>query len=522
MNLIPNKPGSSPNYFCTWSTQNYGRSNAFEETNLAAFEGDQGAKSARNYMNEDVVFSPNGMIDQYYSIKGDLFFIFDDGWDVPYDVHPDTQRFRFGSVELNEERFPTCSGNPVERLTKLNEHVKSFGWRGAGLWIAAQAEGEGKDGFMLEDKASEHYWRQRIIWSKEAGIHYWKVDWGVRAGSIKFREMLTQIAREEAPNLIIEHCRNCGPINDDANNPWESACATGDGRFKSWGTVLQEALSCISFSDVLRAYDVTGPLSTATTLDRVASILEGARINEDAMGIVNCEDEPYIGAVLGCSIGIMRSGMFKEIPGFNYDMKNGRKSIDEVVRAIRWQRLAPAFGADQKKVYVSDSILEDSWNYRKGESWAAWLIGKEIMQGCPAVVTRGIELGNIYCKDIPPFIIAARNPNGAVSIASLPRTIAEQGIHTPLASVELEVGDIKNPIGIFGKFESIALKYDENISEKVIWGQDLAGDTAVNITSKVIVKNDSIWIPGELIAEIGLMAATPGDVSEPGMVLCIK
>ena len=25
MNLIPNAPGLSPNYWCTWSTQNFGR-----------------------------------------------------------------------------------------------------------------------------------------------------------------------------------------------------------------------------------------------------------------------------------------------------------------------------------------------------------------------------------------------------------------------------------------------------------------------------------------------------------------
>jgi len=521
MNLIPNKPGLSPNYFCTWSTQNFGRTDDLEDINLVAFEGDQGAKSARDYLSEDVVFSKNGMIDQYDKIRSDLFFVFDDGWDVPYGVHSDTQRFRFGSVELDEERFPSCIGDPTQRLKKLNDKVKSFGWRGAGLWIAAQAVGEGKEGFMMDDTTLKNYWRQRVKWSKEAGINYWKVDWGVRAANFEFREMLTAIGREEAPDLIIEHCRNCGPVNDDANVPWEQEVNTGDGRFNSWGTVLQEAISLISFSDVLRAYDVTVPLSTATTLDRVASILKGAKINKEAKGIINCEDEPYIGAALGCSIGVMRSAMYKEISGFDYDMRYSRKRLDEVVRAIRWQRLAPAFRADQEKVYLSNNILTDSWKFSKGESWAAWLIGNEVKQACPAVVTRGLELKVVNCKETSPFIVAARNPNGAISIAALPRTVSQHGIYTPLAQVELVVGDSEHPIGIFGKFESITLTFDENMNQKVIWGQDLGGNSAVDITDKVIVQDNRVLISGDIISEIGLMAATEGDVSDPGMVLSI-
>ncbi|MGH4050315.1 MAG: hypothetical protein ACREVX_03030 [Clostridium sp.] len=519
MNIIPNLSGTTPNYYCTWTTQNYGRKNTVDVDNATAFDGIQGAKGARNYLNEEVVFSKNGFINQYELIRKDLYFVFDDGWDVPYDVHPDTQRYQFGSLELNEERFPSCSGNPQERLKKLNEKVKSYGWRGAGLWVAAQAQGDGKEGFMYNYQELEDYWRKRAIWSRQAGIEYWKVDWGVRT-SKSFREMLSRVTREEAPSLIVEHSKPCGPINDDSTIPWSPIPSSGLGRYGNWGTVLQEALELSSFSDVLRTYDVTNPLSTATTLDRIGSLL-GAEVNKGTKCILNCEDELYIGAALGCSIGILRSGLNKIFTGMNHDLKNTRKSLDEAVRAVRWQRIAPAYAVNQQTLYSSKRIHNDTWKFNSGESWAYWLNGNEITQACPAIISRGMSLPIVENDEDSPFIVASCHPNGAISIASLPRTDMNKGVYTPKAVVRLSVDDINQPIAVFGHFHLLICVLKERLEGVQIWAQDLAGDDAIDITDRVCIKDYEIILKGDLINAIGLMNATAGDTSEPGMVMKI-
>jgi len=523
MNLIPNAAGSTPNYYCTWHTQNYGREDADREPDIAVFEGDQGAKKARHFLNDDVVFGPGGMIRQFDRIRGDLYFVFDDGWDVPYGVHPDKQRYLFGSLLVDDVRFPSCAGTPAERLRKLNERVKSFGWRGAGLWIAAQALGEGKDGYFTNDVELERYWRERARWSKEAGIDYWKVDWGARSRSAKFREMLTRVAAEEAPGLIVEHGRGCGPLNDSWT-PWDPAEESGEGRFHAWGNgrVLAEALEMMAFSDVLRSYDITMHLSTATTLDRVASLLERAEIRGGAAGLVNCEDELYLGAALGCTVGIMRSSLFKSIPGLNFDPRDTARATDEAVRAVRWQRIAPAFGAAQGAARLSDRVLTDTWRFRQGETWATWLIGQEVKQACPAVVARNMDLPIVRADGEPPYVAASRHPNGAVAAAVLPRTTTARGIFAPEARVELKVGTAASPVGLFGPFAAVELLYDEPIAGRRVWAQDLAGDEAEDITDRIEVDGGRLTIPGSVLRDVGLRAASPGDVSEPGLVVCVR
>ena len=123
----------TPSYWCTWSTQNRvaedkkGRENNFDS---AAFLGDQGAQLARAEMNEDNIFRSGGWADFYPEIRGDLFFMLDDGWDVPYGVHPDKNRPSFGSLILDKQRFPLFEGDDKTRLKKLSDAVKARGWRG--------------------------------------------------------------------------------------------------------------------------------------------------------------------------------------------------------------------------------------------------------------------------------------------------------------------------------------------------------------------------------------------------------
>ena len=120
-----------------------------------------------------------------------------------------------------------------------------------------------------------------------------------------------------------------------------------------------------------------------------------------------------------------------------------------------------------------------------------------------------------------PLVVAARNPNGAVSIATLPRTTFEYR-ETPLSDIELEVGTVNVPIGVFGRYGQLTLVFDRSVNSKTIYAQDLTGYTVHDITNAVTVCNNRIIIPGKLINKIGLNAVSNGDVSEPGLVIVLE
>ncbi|BBI32763.1 hypothetical protein [Cohnella abietis] len=513
MNLIPTTAGTSLNYWCTWATQNFGREDQLDEAvDASKFEGDQGAQLSRNYLNEEIVFGENGWIHQFPEIRSDLYFMFDYGWDVPYNDNSGQGDWVFGSLELSEERFPSCSGIPEERLKKLNDKVKSYGWKGAGLWIAAQAIGDGENGVRMEEDLLEPYWCERLRWSREAGIEYWKVDLGARADSLSFREWLTELGRREAPNLRIEHAVCVGPLNNEQ----------GSGHFAQWGEIPDKFVSAAQFSDVFRSYDVLTQTSVATTLDRLAYVFQHAVARPDRIGIVNCEDEVYIGAVLGCSIGIMRSTYWIApiVPGYCPQLQH--KRMAETTRAVHWQRIAPNFGLGEGQLQVSNEILQDTWFCEKGDTWAGWLIGKEVLQHAPAVLARGMECPTVQSEGEAPFVIASKHPNGAIAIATLPRTTKAKGIYYPIADIKVNIGEGKHPIGVFGEFGSLTLEVSHLPEEVTVWAQDLCSDQALDITKDVVFRNGQVIIPGELLQRIGTLGQAVGDISDPGLVLVLE
>jgi hypothetical protein len=121
-----------------------------------------------------------------------------------------------------------------------------------------------------------------------------------------------------------------------------------------------------------------------------------------------------------------------------------------------------------------------------------------------------------------PFVAVARNPNGAVSVAVLPRTSADKGIYMPLADVSINIYHDHGPIGVFGKYETLILNLPEPLGSARILAQDLAGSEPADITDRVFVDGKNVRLSGGLIKEIGLSAASRGDLSDPGMVLVIK
>jgi hypothetical protein len=222
-------------------------------------------------------------------------------------------------------------------------------------------------------------------------------------------------------------------------------------------------------------------------------------------------------------MGILRHPLSRTEPGIEYDPFNFKNRIDEVTRAVRWHRIAPAFPVGTTKVTLDDNVLMDTWRFRKYDSWATWLEGKEVLQTAPARVARGLSLPEVTIPDAgpAPYVIASRNPNGAVAVATLHRISPGRGAYYPLADVTVDVPDMFAPIGIFGKYRSLTLRFPADPSQYKIYAQDLAADTATNITKKVTHSAGKITLSGDLIEKIGLAAASPGDLSEPALVLKI-
>lgn len=521
MNIIPNTPGSTPSYWCTWGIQNFSLGDTITSAEEWARDG---FHLAMRNLDEQLLFGQQGWATHAFApIRADLYIVFDVGWDVPRSMRYPDERWRLGSLEVDAERFPSCAGEPVERLRGLNSLVKAAGWRGAGLWVAPQVVGD-RDDVLNDGVDAEAYWRERARWSYAAGIEYWKVDIGARSGSVAFRRMLTQVAREEAPGLWVEHGTNSGPLNDVAA-PWDSAeqvaATQGQGRFATWGAIPERSLELLAIGDVFRTYDVTAQLAVATTLDRVAYLLQHGQVEDRARGLLNCEDEPYLGAALGCAIGIMRHPQWQDFPDLDYDPGNYRQRMDEVSRAVRWQRIAPAFGVAEASLLVSEHVLTDEWLFRRGQTWAEFIFNKTIAQSAPAIVARGMPLPLVQADGEPPFVVASRHPNGAIAIATLARTLNGQ-FTTPSADVTIEIGTGDAPIGVFGHYRMLVLQLTEPLGVRRVWAQDLASEKAQEITEQVTNGSTRLTLPGELLHTLGTSAATAGDESEPGMVLVIE
>jgi hypothetical protein len=508
-NLVPEQPGPTPSYWCTWGAQNY--------TQAPVNEFDHSMVAGR--LTEENLFGSSGWARAFpEEIRGDLYVVYDLGWDVPAGEEFDDARWKLGRLEVASRKFPSCRGTATEGLRRLVEMTREAGWRGAGIWVACQARGDGRDGQVLEGRPLEEYWRERLRFSRVAGISYWKVDYGAR-GNVEFRRMISRLAAEEAPDLVIEHGVGVGPLNDWT--AWDPKWTThGTGGYAAWngGQILADAVELLGFSDVLRTYDVTAQLSLPTTLDRVAQVLARARSG----GVVNGEDEPFLAAVLGLAMGVMRHPQWIDVEGKAYDPFQVRKRIDEVVRAVRWQRIAPAVEAGRTEMALSAERLADTWPFREGDSWAPDSIGRAITQTAPAIVARGLPLPEVEAAGEVPYVAAARHPDGATAVGTFPRVLGERRQTLPLAAVTLGLAPETDRVGVFGHYERLTLRLGGGRRIARVWAQDLAGDVAIDVTDRVERKEGAVVLPGALIEEIGLSAATPGDLSEPGLVLKLE
>ena len=520
INLVPDIENPSPDYWCTWGAQNYATDTLSVKHTLAL----GGHSVTAGYLTEKNVFGKNrwsaALPDM---LKKDMIILFDLGWDVPAGQKFENIQWELGSLVVAEDKFPSCTGSAEERLVKLNQLVVAAGWRGTGLWLPSHPRGDRKNGITMTDDMVRNYYREGLLTSKNAGIKYWKIDYGFRAGDLQFREMITKMAEEYVPGMFVEHARGGGPLNDE-ECPWDTENFHRIGSYRTWddGRVLQKAVDIAKISHVFRTYDITQQLSIPTTLDRVAQILHELS-RSGCQVIINCEDEPYIGAVLGCAVGILRHPDDIELPGYAYDPFHFKHRIDEVTRTVRWHHIAPACGAGLTENILDTAMLADSWTFQSGDAWATWVTGKVVTQIAPARVSRGMPLPGVRCEGEPPYVLCSRYPGGAVAVGSLPRVSAGRKIYYPLAEVTIHLENITDPIGVFGRFKSLTIIYpgDSGRAAEKIYGQDLAGESAIEITGMTDLQPGQITIPGAVIDKVGLSAASEGDLSEPGMVLKI-
>ena len=388
-NLVPTTPNTSPDYFCTWNIQGY----------YAGYAKGEEKGSQKDAVQESQLFGQEryqNWLGQHPKVQQDLYFLLDEGWDLPDE-----------NILVLPGRFPSCaSASQPESFKNLADAVTNRGWRGLGLWMRA-------------DKKTDEFWTERLRWMQSSGVAYWKVDYGDDSRDEAWRRHLTGMGRQLAPDLTIETAMIPHAI--------------------TWG-------------DTFRTYDVDVPLSIPQTLSRVVAQLQFTA-EPPARGLINCEDEVYLGAALGCVYGVMRHSFAGNLPNarqqdfaFPPVTRDVKNCTDEVVRAVRWHRIAPAFSVGANAVATSPEQLTDSFLFQKDESWRH-AAGKQVSETAPAAVTRGLPLPQVtpVTGDIKPFVVASRNPNGALSVATLGRTLGStaedrQWIMGDVADVALQVG----------------------------------------------------------------------------------
>lgn len=531
--LVPTTPSQAPDYYCTWNLQGFVASHTFG----------RGSNDSRAEMNEDNLFGTHkvypkdaiknidgvsytvdcrhqGWLEHFPSIRQDLLFVLDDSWDIP--SHSNSKRPHvtnydneyLATLTIDPTRFPSFTGKDTERMANLVSAVKAKGWRGLGGWICAQnpihltKKYAGKKN-TLEDskqwsvKQEEKYWKKRLKESQETGFHYWKVDWGNKDRDDAFRQRLSQWGREVAPEVIIEH-----------------ASFQDGGLHKPY---------YISFSQVLRTYDVRAELSQAQTISRVTEVLSMGKAERENWGIINCEDEAYIATGLGCAIGIMRHPYVGTYPNgkpddvFDAGNRLMKNRLNEIVRAVRWHRIALPFSADGKYA-LSEEMLFDS--------------GKNSRYEAPALVSRRLPLPEILGVDAfneeKPYVLASLYDNECTSVAVINRLIdGDYKQHKMDVRVQPKRWDRK--VGIFGHYHSLTLAYQNGLPKGKfkVFAQDLASDEAPQEIPYLKADDGrGIIISGTTIenlcqnnkyaySEVSHIDADYTDLSDPGIVLLV-
>ncbi len=502
-NLVPDQPGVSPNYWCTWYAQNYWIGLGQDITDLKLLSN----QNAREELNEQTVFDEKEgwAVKLLPDSRSDYYFLIDHGWQIK-DKAKRRHGLPFFSLQIEPEDFPRYVGlEQKEALRKFNEDIKALGWRGLGIWVRGSIDQQNAERF--------------VKWSKYAGIEYWKIDGGDTKNFYCFN------AKQKLyPELVLEYVTPTGPLNPN----WDR---TDQKEYPSvYNAKNHSSLNVLKHTDTFRTYDATPLLVTSTTLKRVDDILSRTQNQPQYIGILNLQDDVNAAAALGCLAAVKRHSNYGQRTYKGKDIHfqiRGKRMIqhrmDEAERFAIFQRIAPAFPAGQGSYLASDDDLIDCCPFVQGDTWFAATYGKTVCQSAPAVMARNMPLPKVKIKGTPPFVMASVFPNGPACVATEGRVTPNDQWSHPRAKVTIQVTDPTQPIGIFGHYDSLTIQFEKDITGfSKIWAQDLLAKKATDITSKVKISDKTLTIPGDLIDEIGTSAATKADISAPGLVLKLK
>jgi hypothetical protein len=503
-NLVPDKAGSAPNYWCTWYWQNYLIKKGEEVTNP-----DAGTvytnPAARDQLIEETTFGEQGMAVQMLPrTRSDYYFLIDHGWQ-----DKSIQENTFFTGILDTLDYPRYAGmEPRDRLKQMNLDIKALGWKGLGLWFRGNP--------------TKEYMQKLVEWSKYAGIEYWKIDGG------DTEHFYASTLKEDIyPELTLEHISGAGPVNPRWEEPgldYYPSVYSNNATKKT-----QASLNIIKHTDVFRTYDAAPLLVSTTTMQRVHDLLVLTAGKPEYKALLNIQDDCNVAAALGLVVAVKRHPMNtpRLYKGMDFHLQiAGDRHVDrrlnEMDRLALWQRIAPPMPAGYGDYRHSDNNLIDSIKFEVNHTWFKPSHGKMVRQSAPAVMARNIALPEVNSDGISPYVMASKFPNGAIAIATEGRVMPEQSWMEPLANVILKEVTPNTPIGIFGYYKSLRLRLENELPKNVsVLAQDLLSTSAIDITERVEIENNEIWISGLLIEEMGTLENDEGDISVPGMLMKI-
>ncbi len=503
INLVPEKPGTAPNYWCTWYWQNYlilkGQPVINPDPRTVYTN-----QAAREEMNEETIFGEHGMARiMLPETRSDYYFLIDHGWQ-----NKRIKKETFFTMILDTLDFPGYAHlEPKDRIRQMNQDIKALGWKGLGLWFRGNPGEENMHKF--------------VNWSKYAGIEYWKID----GGDTK-HYYAAKIKKKIYPRLTLEYVTGAGPLTP----MWKKA---GLNFYPSgYNPELNpekaaKMLKILKHADVFRTYDAAPLLVSTTTMQRIHDILSQSAGHDEYKAILNIQDDCNVAAALGLLVAVKRHPMntprMYKGKDFHLQIAGDRhvdKRLNEMDRLALWQRIAPPMPAGYGSYRASNNYLIDSIVFHETDTWLKATHGKMVRQSAPAVMTRNISLPEVKSNGKAPYVLASKFPDGAVCIATEGRVSPDKSWFHPEADIVLKDLEMNKPIGIFGHYKSLSLQFGPSLLENItVYAQDLLAKYAVDITKEVKIDNGMIEIPGSLIDKIGTSAGSEGDISAPGMVL---
>lgn len=448
-------------YYCTWQAQNF----LCQTKNV----------SNRDYLDENALFNDvNGLVNNYKGLRKDLIFVLDDGWDVPYSYNV-KESYPFASHIIRDDRFPSFNKSPKEKLKQMVDKIKTYGWKGVGIWVCAQGY---ENDYTKSIEELKEFFKERLLWSKYANIMYWKVDWGIYCNDVKYRRMLVRLTKKYYPELIVENAMCINPVNGFNNGEEE--------QYKymfPWNKEMFNYIDKVTkFSEVFRSYDVTEELSTNSTLARLTYLLKKSN------AIINAEDELYLAAVLNCSYGIERtpySTVTATPKNINFNFK-----CNEVKAAINYRHISPVF----KRTPLRTSKEQFLDEYSFGGYWCDNVTNATVKQLCPARVSRNTSLPKVKAIKEVPYVVCCKDLNNNYAIGTFKR-INYENDDKYLVDVSVKINQVVKNIAIFSnQIKTLKVKFAENVNFSKIVLVNLMNKSRRDVTNKIIIKNNQLII----------------------------